>query len=428
MTTPTNDTLETMLTRFSAAHPAEGKVLRSLIDGTPELKARMVEAIDAGNLKGFAPLSKELYDKGVRASYQGEQRVIRVPLEELAQAAKSPLAANALRCSFAHETEHAVNREALVKVAKDFDARLETIALGKPPHDYTGAIAAYFAEVRPNEARDQIAAANVMAAHVMREHPGATRAQFCRYMHDSAPQMALLFEATGRAPNIEYRPREGIALGKDFRIGSTPGNIEAVGRHYFDALEFRQLYGERCIKRAASYEAWGREQAGAEKATSYVDCKALGIDASRFTMPDGFANGRTSIRPTQKPGGGRGGGPDPDGYEPMPALYEQSLGALQRAGAGLDGLDPKAVAAAMAAKALDDGFRRIDLVVPSRDGKGLIAVEGDPATAHAKTSYVDAAAIASRPAEESLSRLRQHEVEPAMERAAQVASVSMGAR
>ena len=56
MTAPRNDTLEAMLARFSAAHPAEGKVLTSLIEKTPELKARMVDAIDAGNLKGFEPL------------------------------------------------------------------------------------------------------------------------------------------------------------------------------------------------------------------------------------------------------------------------------------------------------------------------------------------------------------------------------------
>lgn len=427
MTTPRSDTLEAMLASFSTAHPAEGKVLTSLIESTPELKARMVEAIDSGNLKGFEPLPKALYDKGVRASYQGELRVVRVPLEELAQAGRSPQAANALRCSLAHETEHAVNREGLLKVAKDFDARLEAIALGKQPHDYTGAIAAYLAEVRPNEARDQIAAANVMAAHVMREHPGATRAQFCRYLHDSAPQMTLLFEATGRAPNIEYRPREGIELGKDFRIASTPGNVEAVAKHYFDALDYRQLYGERCIKRAASYEDWGRGQTGADKATAYVDCRVLGIDASKLAMPEGFANGNVPTPRAQKPGNGRGG-PDADGYEAMPVLYEQSLGALQRAGAGLDGLDPKAVAAGIAVKALDDGFRRIDLVVPSRDGKGLIAVEGDPASAQARTSYVDAAAVASRSVEANLSRLRQHEAEPTMERTPQVASVSIGAR
>ena len=428
MTAPRNDTLEAMLARFSAAHPAEGKVLTSLIEKTPELKVRMIEAIDAGNLKGFEALPKALYDKGVRASYQGEHKVIRVPLEELAQSATNPMAANALRCSFAHETEHAVNREALVKVAKDFDARVESIALGKQPHDYTGAISAYFAEVRPNEARDQIAAANVMAAHVMREHPGATRAQFCRYLHDSAPQMALLFEATGRAPNIEYRPREGIELGKDFRIAATPANVEAVAKHYFDALDYRQMYGERCIKRAASFEAWGREQTGADKATSYVDCRALGIDASKLAMPEGFANGKLPAVTQQKPGGSGRGGPDPDGYAPMPALFEQSLGALQRSGAGLPGLDANAVAAGIAAKALDDGFRRVDLVVPSRDGKGLIAVEGDPASAHAKTSYVDAASVATRSVEANLSRLRQQEAEPALERAPQPSAASVGAR
>jgi hypothetical protein len=428
MTTPDTDTLETMLARFSAAHPAEGKALRSLIDGTPELKARMVEAIDAGNLKGFTPVPKDLDDRGVRATYHAEQRVIRVPLGELAQSGNDRTIANALRCSIAHETEHAVHREALVKVADDFFAKVERISLDKPPHDYTRPIAEYLQTVRPNEARDQIAATNVMAAHVLREHPGVNRAQFCRYMYESAPQMTYLFEPVGRPPNVVYQPKSGIELGKDFRIAETPANVEAVGKHYFDKLEYRNLYGTRCIEMAARYETWAQGQTGQKVVDAYVDLKALGIDAAKTRLPAGFHDGRAPGMPQRKPDGNGRGGPDPDGYEAMPALYEQSLGALQRAGTGLDGLDPKVVAAGIAAKAQDDGFHRIDLVLPSRDGKGLIAVEGDPASAHAKTSYVDAAMVASRSLEANLSQLRQREAEPVMERTVQVASASIGAR
>ena len=67
----------------------------------------------------------------------------------------------------------------------------------------------------------------------------------------------------------------------------------------------------------------------------------------------------------------------------------------------------QAAAAAIAVKAQADGLERIDSIVASRDGKGLIAVQGDPTTDHAKTSYIDRNQAAQQPLEQSQKALHE---------------------
>ena len=66
------------------------------------------------------------------------------------------------------------------------------------------------------------------------------------------------------------------------------------------------------------------------------------------------------------------------------------------------------VAAAMASKAQTDGLQKIDSVVPSTDGKGLIAVQGNLESVHAKSSYIDRVDAAQQSPEKNLEQLRQN--------------------
>ena len=96
--------------------------------------------------------------------------------------------------------------------------------------------------------------------------------------------------------------------------------------------------------------------------------------------------------------------------ETAPALYLQSVSALEKLGpdSGIKARDELGnIAAAMASKAQSDGLRQIDAVVASNDGKGLIAVQGDPASAHAKSSYIDRADAAQQSPDKNLEHLRQ---------------------
>lgn len=106
-------------------------------------------------------------------------------------------------------------------------------------------------------------------------------------------------------------------------------------------------------------------------------------------------------------------GPPPPPPVPVPEtlpehpLYRQASDGLTRSGplAALSGPDRHAdAAAAIALSAAEQGMTRIDHVLPSRDGNGLILVQGeDPAAPHAKRARVEIADLA--PAEQSLERL-----------------------
>ncbi|GAA4791116.1 hypothetical protein GCM10023307_15600 [Lysobacter hankyongensis] len=92
---------------------------------------------------------------------------------------------------------------------------------------------------------------------------------------------------------------------------------------------------------------------------------------------------------------------------PEHPLYRQASDGLTRLGpvAALSGPDRHAdAAAAIALSAAEQGMTRIDHVLSSRDGNGLIMVQGeDPAAPHARRARVEIADLA--PAEQSLERL-----------------------
>jgi hypothetical protein len=116
-------------------------------------------------------------------------------------------------------------------------------------------------------------------------------------------------------------------------------------------------------------------------------------------------------------------GPPPPPPIPLPEtlpehpLYRQASEGLDRMGpiASLSGPERHAdAAAAIALKATEQGMTRVDHVLPSRDGGGLILVQGeDPSAPHAKRARVEVAGLA--PAEQSLERLAAQQQTPAFE-------------
>jgi hypothetical protein len=116
-------------------------------------------------------------------------------------------------------------------------------------------------------------------------------------------------------------------------------------------------------------------------------------------------------------------GPPPPPPVPVPEtlpehpLYRQASDGLTRLGplAALSGPDRHAdAAAAIALSAAEQGVTRIDHVLPSRDGNGLILVQGeDPSAPHAKRARVEIAGLA--PAEQSLERLAAQQQTPTFE-------------
>ena len=420
--------LEQMLVDFEKSHPDAGKNFRTLIGETPALKANLLEAIGKGNLEKIGPMPAGA-PAAALGVYNANDKSMGLPIALLDVADKDKKLGNTLRMVLAHESEHAVNKQAIEKAGADFKTKLEAVAKSPSPHDYTAVLKERGDSLRLREATDQIGGFNAVAAHVRKENPKATPAQLYEKLYNSSPEMEPYFDVGGTPPKQTYAPKAGLTLGKNGLLAETPANIEAMAKHFYDARPYRQIYGVDALKAAMGVEA--REQAADRAADPKyvppevrVNLKELGLDkVVRFPPGAGITDTspkpppvvppKSPITPFEEPHSP--GRSEPRGMRPAetaPALYLQSVNALEKLGsdAGIKSRDELGnVAAAMASKAQSDGLRQIDVVVASNDGKGLIAVQGDPGSAHAKSSYMDRADAAQQSMPRSLSQLEKHE-------------------
>ncbi len=401
--------LEQMLVDFEKAHPDAGKNFRTLLGETPALKANLLQAIGKGNLDKIEQIPASA-PAGAIGAYSATDKSMLLPTALLDVADKDKKLANTMRMVLTHESEHAVNKQAIEKADKAFEGKLTAIAKGPSPHDYTNVLNEKGKSDRLREATDQVGGFNAVAAHVRKENPTATPAQLYEKLHNSSPEMEPYFDVSGTPPKQTYAPKAGLTLDKDGQLAKTPANIEAMGQYFYDARPYKQIYGVEALQAAMQIEF--KEQAADRAADPKykapevrVNLKELGLDGA-VTIPSGIGITDTSPKAPVMPF-------LPDmmcSFGMVPELYLQSVKALEKLGpdTGIKGREELGnVAAAMATKAQTDGLRQIDSVVPSTDGKGLIAVQGDPGSAHAKSSYIDRADAVQQSPEKNLELLRQ---------------------
>lgn len=418
--------LEALLADFEKGNPAAGKNFRTLLGETPELKANLLSAIHSGNLDKIAPLPAGL-PAGVLGGYDPTSKTIVLPVDILNVTDKDKKLANTMRLVLTHESEHAVNKQAIEKANTAFEAKLEKIAKGPSPHDYTAVIKAHNSSERLREATDQIGGFNALAAHVRKDNPTATKSQMYEKLYNSSDQMEQYFDVAGTPPKQTYAPKAGLTIDKEGHIAPTKANIEAMGKYFYDANGYQNLYGPRALQAAINVESKVQSAAAAAdpkyKAPEVrFNLKELGLDGIGIKFGPGITDTspkpppvvppKSPIAPTGEPH--TPGHSEPRGTRPVeiaPALYLQSVNALEKLGAdaGIKSRDELGnVAAAMASKAQSDGLRQIDAVVASNDGKGLIAIQGDPGSAHAKNSYIDRADAVQQPMAQSLAQLEKN--------------------
>lgn len=424
--------LEQMLVDFEKAHPDAGKNFRTLIGETPALKANLLEAIGKGNLEKIGPMPASA-PAGALGAYNAADKSMMLPTTLLDVADKDKKLANTMRMVLTHESEHAVNKQAIEAANKAFEGKLTAVSKGPSPHDYTPALKEKADSDRLREATDQVGGFNAVAAHVRKENPTATPAQLYEKLHNSSPEMAPYFDVAGTPPKQTYAPKAGLTIGANGLLAETPANIEAMGKHFYDARPYRQIYGTQALQAAINVE--GKEQVADRAADPKytppevrVNLKELGLDGvvafpagSGITdtspRPPPVVPPKSPVTPAEAPHDSSHAAPrDSRAAETAPALYLQSVNALEKLGpdAGIKDRDELgAVAAAMASKAQTDGLRQIDAVVASTDGKGLIAIQGDPGSAQARNSYIDRAEAAQQPMAQSLSQLEKGPPSPA---------------
>jgi hypothetical protein len=283
MPTESEKKLEAMLAEFEKNNATEGKNLRGLLDNTPELKQRLIDAIDKGNLEKIEPLSAQNKAAGAVGVYRANDKAMELPLDYLKIADKDAAAANMIRITAGHEIEHAINRDDIKKTFDKLEKDILTIAKGPSPHDYTQTLKDFNTQSREREARDEMAGFNILAAHVKRENPNATQEQLYQKLYDASPDVQSYFDVKGKAPNQTYEPKAGITFNDKFQVEATKDNVEAFGKHFYDGRGYPANYVGNIIGAIGSIEnqLYGKD---AKPPEVNINLKEIGIQG-QVTLP-----------------------------------------------------------------------------------------------------------------------------------------------
>lgn len=415
-----DDDLKKMVDRFEADHAKEGKALRQMLDNTPELKARVEQAIEQKQLSGFAP-----HPRNGGGSYNSETGQIQLPMDVLRTAkmdAPRDDSANTARIILGHEIGHAINKVEIEKSDAAFKDRIDEIAKSPSPHDYTAALKAHAAEERTRESKDEIAGVNTLADYVKHSNPKAT----LKDLYNASTEMASYIDKQGEGAKATYKAKDGLTFGNDLKIdANAPKNVEAMGKLFYDARGYPQHYGARDLGMVAEAEdaAQLRDPKRAQPEVR-ADLKALGIDQGKVPaewIPNGFRDtGATPPAP-------RAAAPAAEPAGADRALSERVRGGVAQAeqaiGKGWDD-NSERMTASLTLLARQNGFSERDQLsvgfnrpTAAHPGGELAFVYRDGHTAspdpYANRAQMPTSEAIARPAQETYQQLQEQSLQQA---------------
>ncbi|PPU37380.1 XVIPCD domain-containing protein [Xanthomonas arboricola] len=415
-----DDDLEKMVAAFEATHAKEGQALRQMLDNTPDLKARVEQAIEQKQLSGFGPHP----DNGAGAYRPGTGEIL-LPMDVLRTAnMDTPRddSANTARIILGHEIGHAINKAAIDQSHAAFKDKIDEIAKSPSPHDYTAALKAHGAEERTRESKDEIAGVNTLADYVKHRHPEAT----LKDLYNASTEMANYIDKNGEGAKATYKAKDGLSFGNDLKIdANAPKNVEAMGKLFYDTRGYPQHYGARGLLMVAeTEEAAQLHDPKRVQPEVRADLKALGIDQDKVPpewIPNGFRD--TGMTPPAPPTGAPAA--EPTGADR--ALHDKVRSGVAQAeqalGKGWDD-NSERMTASLTLLAKQSGFGEHDQLsvgfnrpTATRQGGELAFVYRDGNTAspdpYANRAQMPTSEAIARPAQETYQQLQQQPVQQA---------------
>ena len=312
--------------RFRTDRTDPGAELRTLIDTTPGLKTTLLQQIERGSLERFDNLGAP----GALGTYDAYSKTMAVSIDQLNLAARGDVqTANSLRFTLAHEIDHAVTRDA--RLAEDTKLMGDVTAMtARPsPHDYTDILRTYNDSVRSREVHAEMAGFNALAAQVRAGNPHAT----LKDLYDASPaDMQMYVNVDLSKVPATYAPKPGLTLGADLSMASTPENVAAMGRYFYEA----NGYPERKIGGALNYIE-GQEQralaaarvADPSHAAPEVRANLTGLGVPGLPHPPGITDSSPRLAPpahgASHDAGGASSSSDPRRVEHPDHAYFQAL-------------------------------------------------------------------------------------------------------
>lgn len=211
--------------------------LQSTINGSPVLADEIKKATAIAPGEQRAPIeSFGFVGPGTTAggTYDGDNRSMNLPpLGLQTRSASNPQGRfNDTDMTFVlgHEIQHSFNHPAKTQATADFLRDIAAQARVRAPiHDYTDELRAYIQAGREDEAKAEIAGWNALLSKEKQSNPNSGLAAMYQTRNDRVLDFVERDTAT-RAIN----PRPGLSFNQDGTLSQTPGNIAAMGHHYFD--------------------------------------------------------------------------------------------------------------------------------------------------------------------------------------------------
>ena len=207
--------------------------LLSAVNSSPELADQISLALRVRpepHLKGFAVLP---HGQGVGAAYDGDSKTMLIPagrLQPQSATNRYGYEPEAMVFTLAHEMQHGFNHEDKQRAWKAFDAEVVAIARDKNPiNDYTSPVKKLVAASRVDEAKAEIAGWNAVLSMKRQSHPDYDLSGMAR-TPGARPYVFVSWDRQRQ----EAVPVEGLRFSDDLTISPTPGNVEALGKSYFD--------------------------------------------------------------------------------------------------------------------------------------------------------------------------------------------------
>lgn len=219
--------------------------LQSTINNSPfladEIKrsATTVDASDThnpkrANLEGFGFVGP---GQAAGGTYNGNQKIMNLPPIGLqTRSAANPggsFNADSTTFVLGHEIQHSFNHAAKSQATATYLSDVERQAKVRGAvHDYTNELRAYIQAGREDEAKAEIAGWNALLSSKRQGNPTANGVDLMLTTTTSRTEDFIERDPTSVTPKAITRP--GLSFNQDGSLSQTPGNIAAMGQHYFD--------------------------------------------------------------------------------------------------------------------------------------------------------------------------------------------------
>jgi len=261
--------------------------LRLALVASPLLVEQINQAIEEKHIKTFGLLDAS-FKAG--ATYDGQRKSINVSRTGLIPAEKDwQQSINDMTFVLGHEIQHGFNHAERQRANDEAVRQMDFIAKSKDPRNvYDDPVEYHIQASRSDEARAHIAGWNATLSQLARGDKQVTLDDIQTAIPGRAKDFLEKIQATNR-----YQPKPGLTFNADNSLSPTPGNIEMMGKYYYDNPEnkighaestYRNLDGANALSLAAEAQRRQAKPFRGQEPQFLVNMQSRGLEEGKLEI------------------------------------------------------------------------------------------------------------------------------------------------